>query len=88
MQIHVTSCVKLRWAMELYISWYLAFGVLLLVAATLLKMVSDCTDSYQFDLTTKQMLLPDAVLTIFPLSKKAKVSQKRIRLSLSRIVLT
>ena len=117
-------------------------GVLLLVAAILLKMVSVCTDSHQIqntdefgrlqwstpeqnwsgptehsmvcsahfepaycdrclyhqsDLTIKQMLLPDAVPTIFPLSKKAKVPQKkrgafekreRIRVSLSRIVLT
>ena len=51
---------------------------------------------HQFDLTIKQMLLPDAVPTIFPLSKKAKDPQKRgpfekwerIRVSLSRIVLT
>ena len=52
---------------------------------------------HHFDLTIKQMLLPDAVPTIFPLSKKAKVPQKktetfekreRIRVSLSRIVLT
>ena len=52
---------------------------------------------HQFDLTIKQMLLPDAVPNIFPLSKKAKVPQKkrgafekreRIMVSLSRIVLT
>ena len=52
---------------------------------------------HQFDLTIKQMLLPDAVPTIFPLSKKAKVLQKkrgafekrqRIRVSLNHIVLT
>ena len=52
---------------------------------------------HQFDLTIKQMLLPDAVPTIFPLSKtkKAKVPQKkrgafekreRIRVSLSCIM--
>ena len=52
---------------------------------------------HHFDLTIKQMLLSDAIPTIFPLSKKAKIPQKkrgafekqeRIRLSLSRIVLT
>ena len=32
---------------------------------------------HQFDLTIKQMLVPDAVPTIFPLCKKAKDPQKK-----------
>ena len=127
----------------LYIFLQMLCNVMLLVAATLLKMVSVCTDSHQiqntdefgrlqwstpeqngqdrlstrwcvahtlrqhnyfdrglyhhFDLTIRQTLLADAVPTIFLLSKKANVQQKkrgafekreRIRISLSQIVLT